>query len=133
MPSDYDVHESAYYSGDGEEAYLGMDAYMDEDDYDEDEVSIVALRSRITGAGHTEAAFMETILKVCPPIHAMDSLYSCQTSVRRIGHLGSRCQRHKTSVQRLILFYHLYTYHLVSYLLCVLPMVPFDPCYPCCT
>lgn len=40
---------------------------MDDDgsDIGEDEVSIVALRSRILGAGHTEAAFMETIIKVC--------------------------------------------------------------------
>lgn len=42
-----------------------MDVDDDDDsDFGEDEVSIVALRSRITGAGHTEAAFMETILRV---------------------------------------------------------------------
>ena len=38
----------------------------DDDEYGEDEVSIVALRSRILGAGHTEAAFMETIIKASP-------------------------------------------------------------------
>ena len=51
--------------GKGPNGERDMDVDDDDDsDFGEDEVSIVALRARVTGAGHTEAAFMETILRV---------------------------------------------------------------------